>query len=378
MRSFWQQFFYRKVAGRVIAHRSRFSGTFIGSPAICRLSETHFLVSHDLFGPKSHEFERPETHIWETTDAGVHWRRISVVLGAFWSRLFIHNGALYLFGTNRHHGFLVIRRSVDGGVTWTEPKDEKTGLLRVGMFHMAPNPVVVRDGTLYIAIEFADGVVREWGKRYGSCVVSVSTEADLLDAAAWNFSPTLYYEPTYLHGCFGGWLEGSIVLGPDSTITTLLRVEDDCSFMEKAALVQFDTARNALLFNPESDFIPFPGGSKKFSVLFDSETATYVALTNTIATTDHNIYETKSDQIRNLVTLVISTDLRSWREVQVVLETSSCERTGFQYISFAFDGSDIVFVSRTAAPDLTFGARSYHDANFLTFHRIKNFRQLYT
>jgi hypothetical protein len=303
---------------------------------------------------------------------------MSVVSGAFWSRLFVHNDALYLFGTNRHHGFLVIRRSVDGGVTWSEPKDEKTGLLAVGMFHMAPNPVVVRDGTLYIAIEFADGVVREWGKRYGTAVVSVSLEADLLAAAAWNFSPTLYYEPTYLHGCFGGWLEGSIVVGPGGVITTLLRVEDDCSFMEKAALVQFNTAQNTLLFNPERDFIPFPGGSKKFSVLFDSETATYIALTNTIADPDQNIYETKSDQIRNRVTLVILSDLRNWKAIEVVLETSDVTRTAFQYISFEFDGPDIIFVSRTAAFDLTFGAHSYHDANFLTFHRIKNFRQLYT
>jgi hypothetical protein len=287
----------------------------------------------------------------------------------------LHKGDLYLFGTNRHHGFLVIRRSTDGGVTWSEPTNAKTGLLRVGMFHMAPTSVILHNETLYFAIEFADGVVREWGKRYGSCIVSVSDGADLLDASAWNFSNVLYHEPTYLNGCFGGWLEGNVILSPNGALSTLLRVEDDCSFREKAALITFDSLKNTLKFNPETDFVSFPGGSKKFLILFDSETGMYVTLTNTIRNIDRNIYETAPDQIRNTVTLVISSDLRSWKEVKVVLESVDIERTAFQYISFEFAGPDIVFVSRTAAPDWTFGARSYHDANFLTFHRIENFRQ---
>lgn len=377
MSSLWRHLLYKKVPGQVITHRSRFSGAFIGSPSICKLSSTHYLVSHDLFGPKSKEFERPETHIWETKDAGATWRRLGVVYGAFWSQLFLHEGALYLFGTNRHHGFLVIRRSTDGGVTWTEPIDAKSGLLRVGMFHMAPNPVVTHNGTLFFAIEFADGAVREWGKQYGACVVSVPVDVDLLDAAAWKFSPVLYYDPTYLHGNFGGWLEGNVTIGLDGTIFNLLRVEDASSFNEKAALVTFNSVKNVLSFNPETDFGAFPGGSKKFSVLFDDESSRYISLSNTISDTDRNIYETASDQIRNTVTLVISSDLRTWKVVRVVLQSGDVRRTAFQYISFALDGADIIFVSRTAASDWTGGARSYHDANFLTFHRIENFRQYF-
>ena len=78
------------------------------------------------------------------------------------------------------------------------------------------------------------------------------------------------------------------------------------------------------------------------------------------------------------MTLVISSDLYTWKVVKVVLESLDVGRTAFQYISFAFDGADIIFVSRTAALDWTLGARSYHDANFLTFHRIENFRQYLT
>ena len=44
--------------------------------------------------------------------------------------------------------------------------------------------------------------------------------------------------------------------------------------------------------------------------------------------------------------------------------------------SVIFDGDDIVAVVRTAYDDGGDGAHNNHDANFLTFHRWKNFRKL--
>ena len=43
---------------------------------------------------------------------------------------------------------------------------------------------------------------------------------------------------------------------------------------------------------------------------------------------------------------------------------------GFQYVSFEFDGGDIIYQSRTAFN----GAHNFHDSNYATFHRIKDFR----
>ena len=45
------------------------------------------------------------------------------------------------------------------------------------------------------------------------------------------------------------------------------------------------------------------------------------------------------------------------------------DKVGFQYPSFLFDGDDILAVSRTAVN----GAESFHNANFITFHRIRNY-----
>jgi hypothetical protein len=47
-----------------------------------------------------------------------------------------------------------------------------------------------------------------------------------------------------------------------------------------------------------------------------------------------------------------------------------------QYVDWVFDGDDIAALSRTAYDDGLGGAHNQHDANFITFHRIRNFREL--
>jgi len=46
------------------------------------------------------------------------------------------------------------------------------------------------------------------------------------------------------------------------------------------------------------------------------------------------------------------------------------------YADWQFDGDDLIAAVRTAFDDGQSGAHSNHDANFLTFHRVRNFRRL--
>jgi hypothetical protein len=48
----------------------------------------------------------------------------------------------------------------------------------------------------------------------------------------------------------------------------------------------------------------------------------------------------------------------------------------FQYPDWVIEGDDMLVASRTAFDDGEGGAHRAHDANYLTFHRFKNFRQL--
>ena len=48
------------------------------------------------------------------------------------------------------------------------------------------------------------------------------------------------------------------------------------------------------------------------------------------------------------------------------------KKVGFQYVDFDFDGDDIIFLCRTAMNN----ADTFHNSNYSTFHRVKDFRKL--
>jgi len=71
-----------------------------------------------------------------------------------------------------------------------------------------------------------------------------------------------------------------------------------------------------------------------------------------------------------------SPDLRNWTMRCILLHHPDPEFHAFQYPDWLVDGEDLLVASRTAYDDGQGGARRAHDANFLTFHRFHNFRQL--
>ena len=80
--------------------------------------------------------------------------------------------------------------------------------------------------------------------------------------------------------------------------------------------------------------------------------------------------------MRNLLSLAYSKDLETWHVLEDLIDGTDYDpkNVGFQYVSFCFDGDDIVYLSRTAFN----GAQNYHDNNYVTFHRVKNFRVFLT
>ena len=362
------------VEGTVIAHSRASSGKYIGSPSITAIPSGELFASHDFFGPESNEFKAPETHVYTSKNNGKNWSLTSRVKKAFWSKLFWHDDVLWLIGTDRHHGNLVIRKSIDQGRTWTTPTDRRSGLLAKGEFHCAPTPFVQHDGYLWKAFEQKTANETEWPKFYSPIVMSVATDDNLLDAANWKASNTLLYNSDLLDGKFGGWLEGNIVATPSNTLVNLLRVENDHTHTEHLAFCELNTKSNLLKLSKTHEFVEFPGGSKKFMIRFDSKSKKYLSLTNTIKETDET-KEVEPDNLRNQLSLVSSTDLITWKTEKEVLFHPDHAKHAFQYVSWIIKGDDILFVSRTAADDRYGGAKSFHDANYLTFHTIKDFRE---
>jgi len=55
-----------------------------------------------------------------------------------------------------------------------------------------------------------------------------------------------------------------------------------------------------------------------------------------------------------------------------LVATGPVEKASRHYASMAIDGEDLVVLSRSGDEQ----AKSPHDGNLITFHRIKNFRKL--
>ena len=357
------------VPGTVIHYSPASSGIFIGSPGIASLGNGVYLAKHDEFGPGTSEWQAAITRIYRSDDAGNHWKRIHTVEGLFWASIFTHNDAVYLFGTQKHHGNTVILKSADQGHTWTTPRDADSGLLLEGQYHTAPMPVVIHDGRIWRAMEDAMGGT-VWGERYRAFMMSAPVEADLLKRASWTSSNVLARDPAWLDGKFKGWLEGNAVVTPDGGMVDMLRV--DVPQGGKAAMVHLSKDGRTATFDPDKDFVDFPCGAKKFTIRFDPVSKQYWSLSNAVPAQHQG--KAHAGSIRNTLALVSSPDLRTWQVRSYLLYHPDIQKHGFQYVDWLFEGDDIIAVSRTAYDDGVGGARNFHDANFLTFHRITDFR----
>ncbi len=363
----------KKVPGTVVDHVPASTKTFIGSPSLCILPDGSYVASHDYFGPASTEHSRAVTAIFRSDNRGKSWKKISEINGQFWSNLFVHKGIVYIMGTWKHHGKFIIRRSTDGGRSWSEPTDSSTGVLLEGEYHTAPMPVVLYKGRLWRALENASSTTTAWGKRYSAMVISAPEESDLLKAENWKATNCLSYDSTYLNGNFGGWLEGNFVVTPEGKMIDFLRVATSEPGRDLAAIVSISDDGSKASFNEADGFFDFVGGSRKFTIRRDEKTGRYWTICNMITDQFRNL---PAGSVRNTLVIKSSADLRNWTVHKILLQHPDVKKHGFQYVDWQFEGGDILFLSRTAYDDESGGANNFHDANYLTFHRIRNFRKL--
>ncbi|MBN1853178.1 MAG: exo-alpha-sialidase [Pirellulales bacterium] len=361
-----------KVPGVVVYNSPASSKIYLGSPGIAILPDGAYLMKCDEFGPGSTEHERAVSRVFRSDDRGASWRQIARIDGLFWANLFPYHDAVYLMGTEKHHGRIVIMRSADGGSIWSTPEDARHGLLTdSGEYHTAPMPMVFHNGRIWRAFEDAMGGTL-WGSRYRAMMMSVPIDTDLMNQANWTRSNPLPGDPGWLNGTFGGWLEGNAIVNPDGEVINLLRVA--CPEGGKAAIVRVSQDGKTVHFNSKEDMIDFPGGAKKFTIRFDPRTKAYWTLANPVL--PQHAGQAKASSIRNTLALICSFDLRTWEIRCILLYHPEIRHHGFQYPDWLFDGEDLVAAIRTAYDDGLGGAHNAHDANFLTFHRFTNFRAL--
>ena len=358
--------------------------TYLGSPSLVRLPDGALLATHDYFGvgcPRNHEGEEALTSVYRSEDDGSTWTNVTHLMNAYWSNLFLHGGHVYLLGVSQQYGSILIRRSTDGGFTWTHPADEKTGLLfRGGFYHDPPNyhcaamPVLKAKGRLYRAFEDCDPL--QWGRGFKSLVISAAEDSDLLEASSWTMSNKLAFDEAWVPEKWGqlenpGWLEGNVVLSPEGELWNILRFHSK-PLVDRAVKVEIRDEGRRLSFDPADGFLDFPGGMTKFTIRQDSETGIYFSLVN-------NNTDPAWPAQRNILSLYASENLVDWQPLKTLLNDDtglsaedSIRLTGFQYVDWQFDGNDLIYLVRAAYR----GAIRYHDSNRILYCTEKNFRKL--
>lgn len=294
-----------------------------------------------------------------------------------WSTLFWHKDALYILGCGFPENGFVVRKSTDKGLTWTEPKDDQSGLIFKERMLTNVMPIAVANGRLYVSAEQGYGKPKGWCHQY-SLVVSSPAESNLLDVANWTQSSRVLIPPEMANLAHVGWLEGNMVLRKaDGKVFNILRVHGITD--EIAAFYEISADGKTARLNTHDMFLRMPGAAKKFYIFPDNRSDTYYVLSNWILEKDRGKvgncpHQIKGERTRNTLALARSNNLMDWEVVSVILHDDDVDHCGFQYPSAVIEGDDLLVLSRTAFSEDDERADNQHNSNFITFHRVRDFR----
>jgi len=332
---------------------------YTASPSIVVLPDGSYLLTCNIFGPGSGASQSGTTYVYRSDDGGESWNGIATLKDMKRGSLYVHpDGIIYLIGYRASPGDILIRRSLDGGFTWTNADDESSGLLRRGSYGGTPNRPVIHGKRVWVAIG---------GQRF----LSAGINDDLLNAKSW----TLTDNARITDNPIGGDLiitEAQIVAS--DTISPVLMPK--IGGHPYTVLLRAGSSPEEILNPSLEDWVELPGGEKKFAATWDPVSGHFIALTNPVLPKyAHSGWP--PELIRNVGALFVSKNLRDWKMAHIFLQSPNVDYEAFQYFSFDIDDDDLIIASRTAFHIERRKPPRGHDSNLITFHRIDDFRSLF-
>ncbi|MER9890360.1 glycoside hydrolase [Mesorhizobium sp. M0114] len=351
--------------------------------------------------------------VYVSDDGGCSWAERCTF--PFWhARPFIAGGRLYILG---HAGDLMVMASDDEGETWSTPVTLTSNM----KWHASSCNVHYAKRHVYLALdERRDLAIEGWNTAgLAPRVLRARIDHDLLDAKSWTISESrafneivssrdfdlfgipFYSTPARAPAELGagslcapmGWLEPNIVRFHDPahlwhdpagrTLHLLLRTNTGgTGFASLVKVVEQDdgsltTVLETMPSGKRALFIPFPGGHLKFFVLYDDQTRLYWLLSS--QATDSMTRLTHMSQARyNLpnnerhrLQLHFSRNCIDWCFAGLVA-AGQTERHARNYASMVVDGNDLLVLCRSGDDE----GRDPQYTNLITFHRVKEFRNL--
>lgn len=398
------------------------TSTFVGSPGITRLPNGRIVVTMDLGNRWADwKYMKPKDlskngKVFVSDDHGETFRQ-TAEYPFFHARPFWAGNALYVLG---HCQDIMVARSDDFGETWTEAYPLTEGQ----KWHQAPCNVHYANGNVYLVMErmgYLD--FRGWGVNALAPVLLRGAEsADLTRRENWTFASELvfrdaldaleldYFGVPFFHtertehadtasnapgrkAAPAGWLETNVVqfTDPDhywydpqgKTFHLWMRANTGgTGYAAIAKVVEHDdgTMTTMLETVPSGKkvvFVPCPGGQMKFHILYDEQTRLYWLLSSQARDSMTRAERLPADRYglpnneRDRLQLHFSKNCVDWCFAGLV-SAGEFARDSRQYGSMAIDGDDLHVVSRSGGEH----SSNAHDAYRLTFHTIRNFRDL--
>jgi hypothetical protein len=357
-------------------------------------------------------------HLWKgkiftSDDHGKTWTERAATPFSH-ARPVVAGKALYIVGKTPDLG---VMRSEDDGMTWSEPSP----LTEKQQWHQAPCNVCYSNGRVYLVMERITKDVNHWPvSALAPVVMSANVNDDLLDKKSWKFSNEFTYQdavaqagvpnligvpffkegPTDLRDLRNmrnmappGWLETNIVQFKDpahvwfdpngKTFHLWMRAHTGGTNLA-AILKAIEDDKGDITVGLENApsgapmlYVPCPGGQMKFHILHDDESNLFWLLSS--QSTDSMTRPTMlpkerynlPNNERHRLALHFSRNCVDWCFAGLVTDTGHPEQSR-NYASMVIDGADLHILSRSGDER----AKNAHDGNLITFHTVKDFRDL--
>jgi hypothetical protein len=360
---------------------------YVEGPGLAHLDDGSFVAVVPVVPREQWSAERRATqsvtHIMRSTDGGKTWQSASDL--PYYSAVpWVYKGALYLFankgGTKVRNDDLLLLRSADGGRTWSPP----VTLFR-GHFWNCHTGMVLRNDRLYWAMDDLS-----LGNKRGPCVLAGDLSGDPMDPQAWRLSkpvpfpgvPEAMTNPK-LASLSSQYLEPNVieVAGHVRVLATVKPKRQSTAGLAAVFDVEDVGTKLDLKF---TQYHPMPGGQLKFCVLWDETSRMFWATANLVVDSQGvNDWWSKAEKQgvvryasglggndRRFLMLLYGIDGLNWFQAGCIAQAPKISQS-FMYARPVFDGDDLAVIARSSV-----NAPNQHDADYATFHRVKDFRKL--